>query len=287
MSFNYPHPPLVPLECYLDLYKNIEIPEAHIGDWAGEFEELPYALKLRRNRWPAYHPREIEIARRAFYAQCTQIDHQIRLVVGVLREEKLLDDTIILFTCDHGDMLGNHGMYAKSVCYEESAGIPMILVPAVGDSAVALNRIDNRLVEHRDIMPTLLDMTGLPIPESVEGLSMVGEQRREYITSEHYENDAATRMIRNERFKLIYYPVGNRTHLFDLEEDPLELRDLSQVPDVKAVKNELEAGLIESFYGDDLSWVENGKLKGLPDKEFVYEGRRDLNSQRGWRFMGG
>ena len=56
---------------------------------------------------------QIEAARRAFYALCTHIDHQIRLIVGTLREESLLDDTIIMFTADHGDMLGNHNQSAK------------------------------------------------------------------------------------------------------------------------------------------------------------------------------
>ena len=287
LSYNFPHPPLVPLSCYMDLYRDIPIPEAHRGDWAQDFDSLPYALKMKRNRYPDYCPRDVEIARRAFYAQCTHIDHQIRLVIGLLREEELLDDTIILFTCDHGDMLGNHGMYMKSVAYEDSAHVPMILLPAVGDERVAVGQVDDRLVEHRDIMPTLLDLAGIPIPESVEGITMVGDEKRQYLTSEHDEDDTATRMIRDERYKLIYYPVGNRFHLFDMKEDPDEMRDLSENKSLGDVKVRLEKKLIEYLYGRDLEWVEDGRLKGIPDKEFVYTGRRDLNSQRGWRFMGG
>ena len=58
--------------------------------------------------------------RRAFYALCTHIDHQIRTIIGTLREEKILDNTIILFCSDHGEMLGEHGLYAKRVMYENS-----------------------------------------------------------------------------------------------------------------------------------------------------------------------
>ena len=63
-------------------------------------------------------------ARRAFYALCTHIDHQLRVVVGALREEGLLDNTIVCFTADHGDMLGNHGLWAKRLFYEPSANVP-------------------------------------------------------------------------------------------------------------------------------------------------------------------
>ncbi len=71
--------------------------------------------------------------RRAFYAQCTHIDHQLRVVLGTLREEMMLDNTIILFTSDHGDMLGNHGLWAKRTMYEWSNNVPMILVGARDD----------------------------------------------------------------------------------------------------------------------------------------------------------
>ena len=67
-------------------------------------------------------------ARRAFYALCTHIDHQLRIIIGTLREEGLLNGTIICFTSDHGDMLGNHNMWAKRLFYEYSTNIPMILV---------------------------------------------------------------------------------------------------------------------------------------------------------------
>jgi homocitrate synthase len=78
-------------------------------------------------------PAQIAAARRAFYALCTHIDHQLSVIVGTLREEALLDDTVICFTSDHGDMLGNHGLWAKQLFYEPSANVPLLLVGA--DSA--------------------------------------------------------------------------------------------------------------------------------------------------------
>ena len=107
-SFSAPHPPVVPPQAYYDLYERIGVDEPVVAEWAPDTDALPYALRLHRERVAG--PRtdvEIRLARQAFYGQCTYIDHQIRLLIGCLREEGILDDTIVLFTSDHGDMLGN------------------------------------------------------------------------------------------------------------------------------------------------------------------------------------
>jgi arylsulfatase A-like enzyme len=119
-------------------------------------------------------------------------------------------------------MLGNHQQWAKRLFYEDSARVPMILVGTAGDDRVGHHRIDNRLIGWQDIMPTLLDLAGLSIPESVEGISMVSEGPRPYLYGECGNGPAATRMLHDGRHKLIYYPVGNRTQLFDLDDDPKE-----------------------------------------------------------------
>ena len=141
------------------------------------------------------------------------------------------------------------------------------------------------LVELRDIMPTLLDMAGIPIPDSVEGMSLLSETRRNSLYAEHYEDDHATRMIRDERFKLIYYSVGNHFQLFDLENDTCELNNLASDPSYITVRDALETKLIENLYGQDLNWVENKRLVGVPDKSFQEASNRGLTAQRGWRFM--
>ncbi len=295
MSFNAPHPPLVPLRDYLEMYRDVDIPAAHIGEWAKDFEALPYPLRNRHNNWYALNRyddgriglngTELKMARQAFYALCTHIDHQIRVVMGMLREEGLLDNTIIAFTSDHGDMLGNHGQYAKGLHYEDSAKVPLIIIPTADYSQLGHHQTDDRLVELRDIMPTLLDMAGLSIPKSVEGISLLANTRREYLYGEHYEGEMTTRMLRNKQHKLIYYPAGNHFQLFDLQADPYELHNLAGNLDCAPVLDELTGQLIDHLYGDDLNWLENGQLKGLPDKPFEPRANRGLTAQRGWRFM--
>ncbi len=286
LSFSAPHPPITPPKDYLDMYRDAEIPEPFIGKWAQDPDSLPYALKVRQSRWLGLSEFEMRLARQGFYAQCTYLDHQIRLVIGMLREEGLLNDTILLFTADHGDMLGNHRQFAKAIFYEDSAKIPMILVPTAKDERIGHHRVDDRLAELQDVMPTLLDLAGLPIPESVEGRSLAGDFRREFLYGEHYEGDTATRMVRDSRYKLIYYPVGNRFQLFDLEQDPDELHDLSDRPEHQEKRQQLEQWLLESIYGKDLEWVKDGSFVGLPDKPYRPAPNRGLTGQRGWRFVG-
>ena len=291
MSFQAGHPPLIPPGAYLDMYRDAEIPDVLVGDWAAEGRKLPWPLRKRRDEyWAQGHeslrtPMGTRRARQAYYAMCTHVDHQIRLVIGLLREEKLLDDTIIMFTADHGEMIGNHGFWAKDLLLEDSAKVPMIVVPTADYARMGHHQTDDRLVELRDIMPTLLDMAGLEIPETVEGVSMLSEERREYLYGEHYEDERANRMVRDERFKLIYYPVGNYMQLFDLEADPDEMQDRADDGQYGEVKERLAGELMGNLYGDDVQWVKDNKLVGLAEKEYEPLAFRGLLGQRGWRFM--
>ena len=289
MSFSAPHPPLVPPEPYFEMYRDVEINMPFIGDWAQHPEDLPVGLRTRR--WMGVNPYSqdaIRLARQAFYAMCTHVDHQIRLVLGLLREEGLLDNTIIMFTADHGEMLGNHGQWSKDLFYEDSTKIPMILLPPTSRKDLGRNICDDRLTVQADVFPTLADLCGINVPNTVEGLSMIGSQKRDYIYGEHWEDFRASRMIRDERYKLIYYPFGNTVQLFDLENDPDEMHDLANNIREQNVIQHLTEILISNLYGSDEKFVRDGKLIGSPVSETDIkkgsEGDRGLGGQRGWRF---
>ncbi|MEE2658774.1 MAG: sulfatase-like hydrolase/transferase [Candidatus Latescibacterota bacterium] len=287
LSYCHPHPPLVPLRDYLDMYRERPVETPSMGKWAEDLEALPHYLRVRRDVGELMTDQEVRSARRAFYAMCTHIDHQLRVVIGTLREENLLDDTIILFTSDHGDMLGKHGLWAKRLFLEESAQVPMILVATAAQARgeVGANRIDNRLVGWQDVMPTLLDLAGVDAPESVEGLSMVGEQKRATLFGEIGDGQNASRMLHDGRYKLIYYSVGNRFQLFDLEDDPEELFDLSASVAHEEHLQRLQQHLKSELYGEDESWVNaSGEFVGLediPHAEPAGPYNRGLTGQRG------
>lgn len=279
-SYRHPHPPIVPLAAYLDMYRDVEIDEPRVSEWC-RGEDLPYAVASAVHRGGKYNAWAVRSIRRAFYALCTHLDHQIRVLIGTLREEGLLNETVICFTSDHGDMLGNQNMWAKRLLYQPSVNVPMILVGARSSTRVREGAIDDRLVGWADVMPTLLDLAGIPVPDSVEGLSMVGSETRDLMYCEVADDDHASRMVTDGRNKLIYYPVGNRSQLFDLKADPHEMTDLATDPEHAGIRARLEERLAAELYGGDESWAEDGKLRGLPAKPFVPGGNRTLSAQRG------
>jgi arylsulfatase len=284
VSYTHPHPPLAPLACYLDMYRDWHIDTPISGSWDGDEKKFPHVLRDVRDRWRKWSPAEKIAIRRAFYALITHVDHQIRVLIGTLREERVLENTIILFTTDHGDMLGDFGLWAKRLYYEGSAGVPMIMVGRAGDKRIGVGKTDNRLVGLQDVMPTLLDAAGIPVPKSVEGLSMIGKKRREHLFGEVNEGADATRMIHDGRHKLIWYPVGNVVHLFDLREDPRETQDRSDDPAYKAVCADLEAALAKELNGGDEVWAKRGKLIGAKAPPYKSKPNRGLTGQRGLQY---
>lgn len=262
LSFSAPHPPLTPLQAYLDLYRDIEMDRPTRGQWSNDYERLLNSLRFRNlgalvnASW-----QEQAIARRSFYATLTHIDHQIRLLIGILREEGILDDTIIVFTSDHGHMIGEHGLWVMTPFYDMSSKIPLIIIPPTGDDRYPIGAEDDRIAEFGDIMPTLFDMYG-----------------------EHFGGEYAARMIRVGRFKLIYFATGNIVQLFDIKNDPRETTDLSKEAQYGDEVERLKGLLIQNLYGGDEDWVQDGLLVGVPDKEFIAPDNRGMLGQRGLRF---
>jgi choline-sulfatase len=262
LAFRHPHPPLVPLQTYLDLYRDYSIDMPYHGDWSGD--AAPAWVQGRQMNHASLTETQLMAARRAFYALCTHIDHQIRYVIGTLRESGLLDNTIICFSADHGDMLGNHGMYAKGIFYDYSTRVPMILAGRDIPEGVT----DDRVVEWMDVMPTLLELAGVEVPETVDGLSMLGSTRRDWLYGEYDEGQRANRMIYDGRYKLIYYPLGNVRQLFDRATDPNECHDLSDDPAHAATLDRLTGLLIDQLYGGDEAWVREGQLVGIAEGHY-------------------
>jgi arylsulfatase A-like enzyme len=285
LSFIGPHPPVWPLRGYLDQYCRIAPPPPIIGDWARDPDALPWLLRSRQNAYAICGAlrHERDLALRAFYATMTHIDHQIRIVIGTLREQGLLDNTIIAFTSDHGDMLGTHGQWAKPFYYEMAAQVPLIVLGRRGDGRVSPATVDDRLAETRDIMPTLLDLAGVPIPATVEGRSLVGDQRREYLFARVRRGPAASAMVRDERHKLIYYAAGNRLQLFDMQDDRQERHDLAAEPGHREVLGRLTGLLIENLGGEAADWIRDGRLVGVAEPPLPGPDR-GLQQQRGLRF---
>jgi arylsulfatase A-like enzyme len=278
LGYRHPHPPLVPPQRFLDHYADIEIDEPFAGDWTQG--ELPYNLQGVQSR-NVYSAREVRWARRAFYALCTHIDQQIGTLIGTIREEGILEETIVMFTSDHGDMLGNHGLWAKQTYYEGSSNVPMVLVGEANDDRVPFGTTDDRISGLQDVMPTLLGLAGIEPPAHIDGRSMVTDAPRDHIYGEFGEEAHSSRMIRDTRFKLIWYPCGNHIQLFDLTNDPQEMIDLANDPAHAETKQRLIALLHSEMYGTDEKWW-NGEIPiGEAPRTFNPGPNRGLSLTRG------
>jgi len=157
-------------------------------------------------------------------------DAGIGRVLRALEESGQADETVVLFTADHGDHLGQHGMYQKMELYEQAIEVPL----TIRCPGVKARRIDNP-VSHLDVMPTLLDLMGIEIPEGLDGVSLA-----EQITTEssapdrlvfcQYSGNPAIGDIRRgvvtRRYKYIYDP-DDLPELYDLQDDPLEMNNLA------------------------------------------------------------
>lgn len=287
MSFITPHPPLWPLASYLEQYQKFAVPQPVRGSWlSGMMDSLPPVVrsKIQGFATSGASPEYIALVRRAFYAMATQIDHQIRTVLGTIREEGLANNTIVAFTSDHGDMLGEHDMWGKCLFYEDSTRIPFVINAPRDVDLGRRGRVDHRLVELADVMPTLLDLCGLPVPDSVEGRSVFSDPPRDEIYGEFGDDAESTRMIRHGRFKLIYYPAGNIFQLFDVEKDPGETTDLIQKPEFADEARILRQRLGEHLYGNDRAWFEGEEWKGLPSAPPKNSPGIGCSGQRGYRF---
>jgi len=277
-SYQFPHPPLVPLPVFWEMYDEDGIEPPTGQDWLDD----SHIFKAMCEQAGIYTEKEKKRARRAFFAQCTHIDYQIRLLIGTLRESNLLDDTVIVFLSDHGDMLFDHNMVAKRCFYEEAACVPLILsgkpmLPWRGT-------VEKKLAQLGDVMPTLLDICGIPVPDTVEGIPLLSKEEHPYLYGEVSEGEKATRMIRWKQYKLIYYPCGNVIQLFDLEKDRKESHNCAKDPEYKQVLETMIAFLVENLYGQDLEWVKDGTLCGFTPGEYRPKADFGLYNQRGYHW---
>lgn len=268
-SFIAPHPPYTPPQYYYEEYKGLALPQPLMGDWAQREDEAQEGLLYNTDRG-RIHPRGLARAKAAYYASITHIDHQIaRLIQGVF-EHRELNNTIFVFVSDHGEMLGDHNLFRKFLPYEGSSGVPLLFYDPGNLLNLKTNQTPDCLAELRDVMPTLLEMTELPIPQGLDGKSLLpvmrGEQTqvREYLHGEHTgaegEKGLGNQYIVTPTDKYIWFTRTGREQYFDLKNDPNELCNRIEDPSCRARVAYLRDLLISELTGREDGYVENSKL---------------------------
>ena len=246
MSFVRPHPPFDPPEFFYNMYKDLEFPDPPIGDWATEEDpdRSGHNPITGKGRVPK---RRLHQAQAAYYALITHIDHQIGRFKMKLAEYGLDRNTIILFASDHGELLGDHHLFRKSLPYEGSTKVPLIVSDPTHSFDFKKNQQLDHVTEMRDIMPTLLDIADIEIPDTVEGKSLYPLMQnkdikwRDYLHGEHEQLLDSHHYITTGKDKYIWYSQTGTEQYFDLEEDPEEL--------INQIDNEVYASEIDHLRG--------------------------------------
>lgn len=212
------------------------------------------ATPTAANRHEVHDPKIVQALTAAYYAKVTMVDDNIGRLLDELRTLGLADNTLIVFTADHGNMLGDLNRWFKGVMYEGSARIPLLIkAPARSPLAAHFNRgtVVNRIVENIDVMPTLCEMAGVPLPaEGIQGRSLTGlVAGKEDGWKDVAFAERNSSMIRTPHYKLIKNQAKNRRHvaseyeLYDLLRDPQETHNLAGDPAYAATVKELAARL--------------------------------------------
>lgn len=266
VSFHRPHAPYNPPQWAWDSYVDRPRADPPRGDWIADFEEFrrdDHHQTVLGRLDPETHHR----AATGYYGLITHLDHQINRLIEALSDRELLDDTAIVFVSDHGDMMGDHDLYRKSVGYEGSARIPMIVRPAPRFAPTApTGQAVTDVTELRDVMPTVLELAGVPIPDSVDGRSLMGQVSgergtwRTEIHGEHVHFGQSLQWVTDGRRKYLWASGRGVEQFFDLDADPHELHDLSDDPDRAAEVADWRGRLIGYLTGRAEGFVVDGAL---------------------------
>lgn len=251
-SFLNPHPPLFPPADYLELYRDADLPHA---DGYQDRDALPFRdLQRRRrvSRWKALDPAQVRNITRAYYASIAWMDHCVGQVLACLKRleaaGKTQRDTLVVYSSDHGEMLGEHGLWQKRALFEGATRVPLILrLPG----RLAAGRVLDQVVEHLDLVRTLYELCNVDCGLTTDGRSfapaLLGAQQpwenraRMELTATHGLPDPADLKslgdkpaagfwaLRQDDWKFIEHSAEERG-LYNLREDPDELSNRIEDP---------------------------------------------------------
>ena len=248
-----PHPPFIPPAQYAELFDPEAMPGPHFRhsdlDQQARLSTVDFQDELRS---PEDH--DARRVQALYYAMIAQIDDQFARLLEALDNSGQRENTVILFTSDHGEALGDHGlMYKGCRFYEGLVRVPLIFS---WPGTIADNLQSDALVELLDMSSTLLELAEVDEPAYMQGKSLLpimrgglaGQDHRSFVRSEYFDaldphftggDGTYATMHRTRRYKLTMYHDKELGELYDLQEDPWEFNDLWNEPTHQSVKHEL------------------------------------------------
>ena len=229
-----PHDPYMVPKAMYDLYedRNIRCPES----WNEDLSTKPNIYNRLHAVWKSLSPEDVAAAIRCYYASCSLVDVQIRRLVSYLKENGLYDDTLIIFTSDHGDMVGAHGMFCKGITpYEDVYNIPLLMKLPENKHRGEKCPV---LADTCDILPTIMDIIGV----EWDGGKLDGESLIPYVDGLKSCDDKVSlaeffgqrysytqRILWNGNLKYVFNAFDD-DEFYDLEKDPDEMANLIHDP---------------------------------------------------------
>ena len=201
-----------------------------IGDWARKFDRYSSKMMIYEGK---IKPEMLDRVRRAYYAQMAHIDFQIGRVLRWLhRFGKCLDNTLVIFGSDHGELLGDHNLWRKLNGLEGSAKVPLMVHMPSRMKDVPRGTLEDRPVSLVDFMPTILEEAGVAVPPNLDGISfspLLHGQRdgagRQFVHGEHARPHGGWQYVTDGREKFMWQTFSGEEWFFDLTKDPQELHN--------------------------------------------------------------
>jgi len=291
VSFSHPHSPFTASTEHWKRYRHEDIDAPKVGP-------IPLEDLDTHSRWLYYsHGRDslkieaehVRNARHAYYGMVSYVDDKVGRLLGILEDTGLAGNTVVIFTSDHGEMLGERGMWFKQTFFENSARVPL-LIRAPGQQAP---RTIDAVVSLVDLFPTLLDMAtdgnrpDLAAP--VNGNSLLplmtgkADDWPDIAVSEYSDMGvcAPCRMVRAGELKYVY-THGHPSLLFDLHKDPLELNNLSGHPVYRSEEARLKARLLLDW---DPERLHERILQSQAERRLIYEAMGKAGERNNWSYL--
>ena len=232
LGFTMPHPPFGASQKYWDLYPPDQVRLPNVPP--GYLEGLPLEFQVLRNFKMISTPvpeERIRRARSAYYGMITELDGRIGQLLDELEKSGEIENTLVVYTSDHGEMLGEHGLWLKNNLLEGAARVPLIVAGAGLPRGMSIEAP----VSHVDLVATLLDLAGVPTPGGLRGHSLLPTMRGSkmmhpgfvYAESNSEGNCTGSFMIRKGDWKYIYFSWYGDRLLFNLKQDPGEMNNLA------------------------------------------------------------
>jgi len=235
VSFTHPHDPYVARRRHWDLYEDCPALEPEV-EFISRDRQDPHSQRLYdASDYASFDitPEHVRRARRGYFASISYIDEKLGELLDVLERTRMAEDTIVVFCSDHGDMLGERGLWFKMSFFEGSSRVPLLIAgPGIAPGHI------NTPVSLLDLCPTLCDLAGIDLTAIMpwtDGETLLplaaGEVRTSPVLMEYAAEGSQAPMvaIRDGRFKLIHCDI-DPPQLFDLGSDPLELNNLAGDP---------------------------------------------------------